>query len=157
MIHLNWISHILDGLACNIVPLFPFKLSQQETTEGRRVLCANAILDKANEEHLSQRVANRVYDDARAGHLKLCGFPDYGPVVQALQNAAPQDSGKQYQVTVKKDDRLVILASLAAKWVDSEFKDEVAADIKAHNAKYNVDGEYWHELTERLIWVRHGK
>ena len=112
------------------------------------------MLDKLSEDHLAQRVANRVYDDARSGALKLTGFPDYGPVISALQNAVPQDTGKQFQVTVKKHDRLLILPAFAAKWLDTEFKDEVHADIEAHTAKFNPDGQYWEEPAERLVWVK---
>ena len=103
-------------------------------------------------------MSNRVYEDALTGHLKLCGFPDYTPVLTALQNVAPQDTGKQYQVTVKKHDRLVILQALASKWLDTEFKDELTSAIEAHNAKYNQDGEYWVESTEnRLARVHQNK
>lgn len=103
-------------------------------------------------------MSNRVYEDARTGDLKLCGFPDYTPVLTALQNVAPQDTGKQYQVTVKKHDRLVILQALASKWLETEFKDEVTTAIESHNAKYNKDGEYWVESTEsRLARVHQSK
>ena len=122
----------------------------QEITDGRRVLCGNVVLDKQHDD-LIQRVANRVYEDARGGHLKLCGFPDYGPVIAALQSTAPPEIGKEFQVTVKKHDRLVVLQALAAKWLDTEYKDEVTAAIESHNKKFNVGGEYWHETAETRL------
>ena len=124
--------------------------SHQETAEGRRVLCCNVVLDKSHED-LAHRVSNKVYDDARSGVIKLPGFPDYSPLVSALQNTSPPDSGKQFQVTVKKHDRLVVLQSLAGKWLETEYKDEVTTAIEQRNAKFNVDGEYWHEVSDRLV------
>lgn len=106
------------------------------------------MLDKAHDD-LVQRVANKVYEDSRSGHIKITGFPDYDSVVTALRDSHATESQKQYQVTVKKHDKLVILQSLASKWLDTEFKDETVAAIEQHNAKFNVDGEYWHEVQER--------
>lgn len=106
------------------------------------------VLDKLPDT-LSQRVANRVYEDCRAGNLKVCGFPDYNPIVSALQNTKPEDNGKSYQVAVKKHDRLVILQAMASKWLDSEYKDEATQLIEEHNNKFNQNGEYWQEAEER--------
>ena len=121
----------------------------QEITDGRRVLCANVVLDRPHEA-LAQRVANRVHDDARGGHLRITGFPDYTPVIAAIRDAKIEDSGKSFQVSLKKHDRLVVLQSLAGKWLDTEFKDEVVSLIEDHNSRFNKDGEFWHETAERL-------
>ena len=118
------------------------------------MLCANVVLDRPHDA-LLQRVANRVHEDARAGHLKITSFPDYAPVIAAIRDAKVEDAGKPLQVTVKKMDRLVILQGLAAKWLDSEFKDETAQLIDDHNRRFNSDGEYWHESSERLVWFQH--
>ena len=125
----------------------------QEMTEGHRVLCASVVLDKPHEP-LLQRVANRVYEDSRAQRLKICGFPDYGPVIAALKDANNCESNKEFEVTTKKHDRLVILQSLAAKWLETSFKAEVLEAIEAHNVKFNPDGEYWHESNDRLVGLR---
>ena len=121
----------------------------QECSEGRRVLCGSIVLDKPPEA-LSQRVANKVYEDARSGQLKINGFPNYAPVIGALQSTQPEEAGQKYQVTIKKHDRLVVLESLASKWLETEFKDETVALIDFHNKKFNPDGEYWQEAEERL-------
>eukprot|EP00438_Fugacium_kawagutii_P004188 Skav215920 [mRNA] locus=scaffold226:186014:196681:+ [translate_table: standard] len=118
------------------------QLEDSETTDGRRVLCGSVVLDKPADD-LMQRVANRIYEDARGGHLTLTGFPDYQPVVQALRNTEPTDSGKEYQVTLKRHDRLLILKTLAEKWLDSEYKDEATIAIEEHNKKFNPDAEFW--------------
>ena len=118
------------------------------------MLCANLVLDRPHDA-LLQRVANRVHEDARAGHLKITSFPDYAPVIAAIRDAKVEESGKPLQVTVRKGERLVILQSLAAKWLETEFKDETAKMIEEHNGKFNADGEYWHETSERLVWFQH--
>lgn len=110
------------------------------------------MLDKQHED-LVLRVANKVYEDCRGGHLKVTGFPDYGPVTSAIRETQPSNEQKQYQVTLKKHDRLVVLQSLASKWMDTEFKDEVVAAIEAHNSKFNPEGEYWHEVQERRVRI----
>ncbi|CAK9042284.1 Uncharacterized protein SCF082_LOCUS32839 [Durusdinium trenchii] len=128
---------------------FPALASLEECSEGRRVLCGSIVLDKPPEA-LSQRVANKVYEDARSGQLKINGFPNYAPVFGALQSTQPEEAGQKYQVTIKKHDRLVVLESLASKWLETEFKDETVALIDFHNKKFNPDGEYWQEAEERL-------
>lgn len=118
--------------------------SGQECTQNRRVLCTNIVLDKAPEP-LVQRIANKVYESCRSEQLKVVGFPNYAPLVQAIQNLKPTDSNTTYEVTIKKHDRLVVLQSLAAKWMSSEFRDETTALLERHNQDFNLDGEYWHE------------
>ena len=84
--------------------------------------------------------------------MKLVGFPNFDPVISALQTMKPEDSGKEYEVTIKKHDRLVVLQSFAAKWMDTEFKDQTITELENHNQRYNPGGEYWHE-TEWRGWV----
>ena len=115
-------------------------------------------MDKPSDQ-LVQRVANRVYDACRANQLKIIGFPQFQTVVTAIQNVAPESDSKQYQVTVRKHDRLVVLEALASKWLDTEFKDETVQEIETHNERFNSGGEYWHAEEERppfvvlLFWV----
>ncbi|CAK9042507.1 unnamed protein product [Durusdinium trenchii] len=127
---------------------WPALTALKESSTGRRVLCANIVLDKAPEP-LSQRVANHIYEACRSEQIKVVGFPNFASAVSAIQNMRPTDTGKEYQVTVKKHDKLVILKALAAKWMDSEFKDATTAEIEKHNNEFNQDGEYWHEANER--------
>ena len=120
----------------------------QECAEGRRVLCGNVVLDKPSDQ-LVQRVANRVYDACRANTLKIVGFPQFQTVITAIQNVAPESDAKQYQVTVRKHDRLVVLQALASKWLDTEFKDQTIQEIESHNERFNSGGDYWHAEEER--------
>ncbi|CAL1125989.1 unnamed protein product [Cladocopium goreaui] len=126
---------------------FPALAALEESSENRRVLCANILLDRSPESTV-QRISNAIYNSCRAGDLKLVGFPNFDPVISALQTMKPEDSGKEYEVTIKKHDRLVVLQSFAAKWMDTEFKDQTITELENHNQRYNPGGEYWHE-TER--------
>lgn len=92
-----------------------------------------------------------MYESCRSEQLKVVGFPNYAPLVQAIQNLKPSESTTTYEVTIKKHDRLVVLKSLASKWLESEFKDETVTLLEQHNKDFNADGEYWHETEERPI------
>ena len=112
------------------------------------MLCTSVVLDRGPEE-LVQRLSNKVYDMCRANTLTLVGFPLFGPVVAAIQEARVETPSTQFQVTVKKHDRLVILQSLAEKWMTTEFKDATVQEVEAHNQKFNKGGEYWHQEEQR--------
>lgn len=120
-------------------------ISLQETSEGHRTLCGTVVLDRCPRA-LQQGVANRIYEDARAKKLDIVGFPDYSPIIAALQHSAVTDANDNYQVCTRKADRLVILRALAEKWMESEeFGACARALIDEHNASYNGDGEFWAE------------
>lgn len=144
-------NHHIDSIQGN-KPMFSSNTlcqpTHQESTGNRTVLCCNVVLDKAP-DGLIQRVANKVYEACRADQLKVVGFPAFGPLVQALQSCKPENQTTNYQVCVRKHDRLVVLQSLAAKWLETEYKDATVVELENHNQKYNVDGEYWHETAER--------
>ncbi|CAK9067885.1 unnamed protein product, partial [Durusdinium trenchii] len=126
---------------------WPALAALEECAAGRRLLCGSVVLDK-QPDTMVQRIANKVYESCRAEQLKIVGFPSFAPLIQAIQQVKPDDQEKKYEVCVKKHDRLVVLQALAAKWMETEFKDETVAILEAHNKQFNVDGEYWHE-TER--------
>ena len=117
--------------------------SLQEQSEGRSVLCGTVVLDKGS-EGLQQQVSNKVYERCRAdGGWEVPNFPDYKPLITALQASQPDESTETYHVTVKRHDKLVILSSLANKFLEStDFKDECATLITEHNAVFNQDGDY---------------
>ena len=76
----------------------------------------------------------------------MANFPEYKHLVTALQNIQVDDGQASYQVTVKRHDRLLILSSLAEKFLESDdLKDQVRETIDAHNAQFNPDGDYWAE------------
>lgn len=146
--HTFWYHHQKEKatLGCHILH------TPQACTENRRVLCANIVLDK-DPGTLEQRLANRVYESCRAETLKVTGFPQFAPVIAALQNVQATSNAQEYQVTVKKHDRLVVLQSLSEKWLSTEFKDATTAEIESHNEKFNQGGEYWHQEEQRPVWV----
>lgn len=106
------------------------------------------VLDKQSTQ-LIQRLGNKVYDACGSNQLQIVGFPQFDNVIKAIQNIEPNDSGKQYEVTVKKHDRLVVLQSLASKWLETEFKEATIEEIESHNQRFNDGGEYWHGEEER--------
>ena len=114
-------------------------------------MCGNICLDHSGSDLMS-RVANRVYDHCRSGVLSLPGFPNFDPIIQALKQNQTSDRQKNYRVSLQAGDRLVILQSLAQKWVDTESTKERALEvILEHNKLYNQDGKYWHE--ERILFL----
>ena len=129
---------------CFVCLLFTFC---QENSEGRKVLCATVLLDRGL-EGLQQRVANKVYEACRAGgsSLEVVGFPDYKPLLQALQSTQPEDVQSNYQVTVKRHDKLLVLSTLAQKFLDhDDFKAEALGLIEQHNENFNPDGDWMAE------------
>jgi hypothetical protein len=92
------------------------------------------------------RVANRVHEHCRSNVLSLPGFPDFNPIVQSLKATHVPERQKSFRVSVQQHDRLVILQSLAQKWIESDATKERALEvISNHNTEYNPDGKYWLE------------
>lgn len=121
----------------------PF-IPDQEQSEGHSVLCATVVLDK-QADALQQQVANKVYETSRAGHgsLQVSGFPDFKPMVAALQATPVENDTPEYQVTVKRHDKLVVLSSLANKFLEhDEFKEETMNLVTEHNSVFNKDGDF---------------
>jgi len=88
-------------------------------------------------------VANKLYESCRAGHVEVCGFPQYSHLVSALQNIQTEESQVSYQVCVKRHDRLLVLSALASKFLECEdLKDDAKSLIEQHNANYNPDGDW---------------
>ena len=94
-------------------------------------------------ETLQQRVSNKLYEGCRNGDLQVQGFPDYKPLLAGLQQVAPEDAASTYQVCMKRHDKLLVLSTLAEKFLNiDEFKDEAHALITKHNEAFNDDGEF---------------
>lgn len=110
------------------------------------------VLD-ATVDSLQQRVANCVYDSARNGSLGINNFPAFGPVVAALKEN-PEHQPGSFKVCVQKHDKLAILQSLVAPWLDAEnLKDEANGLIKDHNERFNVEGDWLENDTARRgLW-----
>lgn len=112
------------------------------------MLCANVVLDRPADS-LMQMLGNKIYEACRADQLKIAGFPLFGPAISAIKDARPADDSRQYAVCVRKHDRLVVLQSLAEKWMSTDFKDQTSAELESHNARFNKDGEFWHQDEQR--------
>ena len=127
----------------------PSLVAVQEISNNARFLCASILLDQ-KPDHLQQYLANAVYESCRGGELKLQGFPEFGPLIQGLKESTPEVETHQYQVCAKRGSKLVVLGSLANKWLQSEdFSAEAASLIENHNKNFNVDGDFVEEETER--------
>ena len=121
----------------------------QEISDHVRILCASVILD-SKPDHLQQYLANAVYEACRGNQIRLSGFPDFSPLIQGLKEAAPEVEPRPFQVCVKRGPKLVVLGSLANKWLQSEqFGPEANALVEDHNKRFNVDGDFVEETAER--------
>lgn len=126
--------------------------SGQERSDGRRVLCGTVVLDRP-QDTLQQRVANKLYESARQGTIEIENFPDYNPLVSAIQNVSTVESEVSYQVTLKRHDKLLILSALANKFLESdEFGQECRSMIDEHNKYFNPDGEFMAEPEQPRTW-----
>ena len=124
----------------SIPPLYPWS----GTIRGPFRPLRQVVLDK-QADALQQQVANKVYETSRAGHgsLQVSGFPDFKPMVAALQATPVENDTPEYQVTVKRHDKLVVLSSLANKFLEhDEFKEERMNLVTEHNSVFNKDGDF---------------
>ena len=104
---------------------------------------------------LQQRVSNQLYEGCRHGKLEVAGFPDYKPLLLALQQEVPEDNSSSYQVCIKRMDKLLVLSSLAEKFLQSEeFSVEANDLVTKHNAAFNQDGDFLAdtESTRTQVW-----
>ena len=102
------------------------------------------------------RLANKIYADCRQKKMSISGFPDYEPTIQALRTGANRVDPNTYKVCLPQGGKLLVLQSLAQKWVDLESTADRAQDlIKRHNEAFNDSGEYWaRERIPGLFLVR---
>ena len=104
-------------------------------------------MDQSGQDLLS-RLSNKTYEQCRAGNLSLPGFPDFGPPIAALRNETTSEGSKTYRVTCQVHDRLLILESLATRWLQDENTSEDAKMVlDAHNKEYNTSGEMMTDRT----------
>ena len=122
---------------------FKLKIAFQEIQDGKSCYCSTVCVDSSGAE-MQDRLANKIYEGCRAGRMKLPGFPDFQPLLAAMKEGTNASSTKSFRVSCQQHDRLVILESLARKWVDSEVtRDRAEKVISEHNTAFNPDGEYW--------------
>ncbi|CAL1161032.1 unnamed protein product [Cladocopium goreaui] len=117
----------------------------EDMCKGNAAVCGSLCLDHSGTDLMS-RVSNKVYEHCRSGAISLPGFPDFNPIIHALKSHQPVERQKSFRVSVQQMDRLVVLQSLAQKWLDTESTRERALKIISdHNDTYNCDGQYWLE------------
>ena len=115
----------------------------QEIREGNVATCATLTLDHSGVE-LNHRVANAVYEDARAGRLTVPSFPSFQPLLSALKSGQMSEKTKSVRVSAQRLDKLLVLEALAKKWLDNELtSDKAKALIDEHNKEFNAHGDYW--------------
>ncbi|CAL1162578.1 unnamed protein product [Cladocopium goreaui] len=130
---------ILDLLAYDA---FPALAALEEVASSKRMMCGSVVLNAAPGT-LQTRVANALYESCRNGSAVLPNFPEYEPVVKALQENNTIDNSVGYKVCVAKCGRLLVLQSLARRWTEYEgTKDRAHELIVEHNKGFNVDGDY---------------
>lgn len=113
----------------------------KEISDGRTSVCATISLDHPGSD-INTRLGNIIYSSARAGRLVLPAFPDVGPILRALKNGPSADE-KSYKVSAQVHDHLVLLGSLAQKWLDESTTRARAEEVIAtHNERFNKDGMY---------------
>lgn len=124
----------------------------QEMCDGNQnasIVCGTLSLDSSGKEIMA-RLSNEIYNACRAGKLNLSGFPAFDPLVQALKSNGAQEAPKAFRVSSQVGDKLLVLESLAQKWVSNEGTAERAQQmIRDHNSEYNPEGEYW--LTDQIF------
>ena len=92
---------------------------------------------------LQQRIGNAIYDRCRAQTLSLAGVPNYDSLVASLRESAPTGGDVVYKVCVVRHDRLLVLQSLAKRWLEYEgTKDDAHALVETHNVSFNQGGEF---------------
>lgn len=121
----------------------------QEISDNARILCGSVVLD-SKPDYLQQYLANAVYEACRGNRIRLNGFPDFAPLIQGLKEASPEVESRPLQVCVKRGSKLLVLGSLANKWLQSEqCGPEANAIVEDHNKRFNVDGDFVEEVAER--------
>lgn len=124
--------------------LLLFKLCEA-CTEGNRVLCGSICLD-IGEDQIQKRIAEKIYNDCRGGSLQVQGFPQFDTLINAIKQGATQRETRSYNVCTQQGERLLVLQSFAAKFMEVDsLKDSATETIEDHNRQYNEGGEFWED------------
>ncbi|CAL1142471.1 unnamed protein product [Cladocopium goreaui] len=114
--------------------------------EESRVLCGTICLDQFGEQQIEKRIAEKIYNDSRTGSLQISGFPQFDSLISAIKQGSNPRENRNYQVCTQKGDRLLVLQSYAAKFMDSDVtKDEATQAIEDHNKVFNQGGNFWED------------
>lgn len=103
---------------------------------------ASLVLDRPPSD-LALRLSNKIYEACRTGRLQLNAFPDFQTPINALRAGHQTQEPTTFQVCKQQGQRLVILESFASKFLEADcVKDETVSLIKAHNLRFNPDGDF---------------
>ena len=83
-----------------------------------------------------------MYSGCREGRLSLPGFPDIAPILGAMK-VGPTAEAKTYKICAQVHDKLVVLESLAKKFLEEPTtKDRAQEAIQLHSEEFNVGGDF---------------
>ena len=105
-------------------------------------------------EELTSRVSTRLYNACRAGTITINGFPDFQPLLTALQTGSVSDEpSRDFQVCKQIGENLYIVEALAKKWIQSDLKDRAIELIREHNKTFGGgdESEFLHSDEGRRI------
>ena len=98
------------------------------------------------EEQIEKRIAEKIYNDARTGSLQISGFPQFDTLISAIKQGSIPRESRNFNVCVQQGERLLVLQSFAAKFMEGETTKDAATDvINRHNEQYNNGGEFWED------------
>jgi hypothetical protein len=103
-------------------------------------------------KQIEKRIAEKIYNDSRNGSLQISGFPQFDSLISAIKQGSNPRENRNYQVCTQQGDRLLVLQSYAAKFMDSDVtKDEATQAIEDHNKVFNQGGNFWED--DMRTWV----
>ena len=83
---------------------------------------------------------------AARGPYRFRGFPQFDALLRSLKEGSSHSTAQTFNVCTLQQSKLIILQSLASKFVNAEAtKDAAIEAINNHNSKYNEDGCFWEE------------
>ena len=127
----------------------------QESAAGSKCVSASICLDNSGQD-IVNRLMTRAFEECRAGRISLGQFPDFNPLLQALRQTQVRrtESTKNYKVTTQVHDKLLILESLATKWLQNESTAMQCQEvIDAHNKEFNPEGGLMSDRTLCMLCI----
>lgn len=118
-------------------------------------MCGTVCLD-FSQEVIQRRIANKVFNECRAGVLSVQGFPQFDTLIKALKEGNVSREGRSFNVCVQQGEKLVVLQSFASKFTDADVtKDDAMKLITEHNEKFNSGGDFWQQEHRSIGLVKH--
>ena len=119
---------------------------------GFKTASASICLDSSGQD-IVNRLMTKTFDECRAQRISLPGFPDFSPILQALRrNQSVPNTSKTYRVTTQVHDKLLILQSLASKWLANETLSAQCQElVDEHNQNFNPGGGFMMERNVQIL------